>query len=115
MSSKSLTLPRYPIPDEMFRLLNLQAIDFLCIGKVMGIQTDKGWCYIGCSKKLLQGESSFTRTVCTNPNVVASLRCRVELTILDETEEAIFAAFSEMIKLTTFTLLKLGNTWFIFN
>ncbi|KAH0931185.1 hypothetical protein HID58_008302 [Brassica napus] len=37
--------------------------------------------------------------------------CRVELTILDETEEAIFAAFSEMIKLTTFTLLKLGNTW----
>ncbi|CAN6853114.1 unnamed protein product [Brassica oleracea] len=54
-----------------------QEIDFLCTGKVVRIDTDKGWCYVACSKcskKLQRTESAFTCGVCNNPHAVGALR-----------------------------------------
>ncbi|KAH0912036.1 hypothetical protein HID58_035357 [Brassica napus] len=46
-----------------------QVIEFLCTAKVTGIQSEKGWCYIGCAscaKKLVKEVSSFTCLSCDN-------------------------------------------------
>ncbi|CAN7048494.1 unnamed protein product [Brassica rapa subsp. trilocularis] len=56
-----------------------QIIEFLCTAKVIGIQLDGGWCYIGCSlcsKKLVREESSFTCPSCNETNAVAELNFR---------------------------------------
>ncbi|CAN7046759.1 unnamed protein product [Brassica oleracea var. botrytis] len=54
-----------------------QIIEFLCTAKVTGIQTEEGWCYIGCatcSKKLVRETASFTCVPCNDTNAVAALR-----------------------------------------
>ncbi|KAF8052122.1 hypothetical protein N665_1602s0005 [Sinapis alba] len=54
-----------------------QTIEFLCTAKVTGIQKEKGWCYIGCTrctKELLIEISSFTCLFCDNTSAVAALR-----------------------------------------
>ncbi|XP_013617352.1 PREDICTED: uncharacterized protein LOC106323839 [Brassica oleracea var. oleracea] len=73
-----------------------QEIDFLCTGKVVRIDTDKGWCYVACSKcskKLQRTESAFTCGVCNNPHAVGALRYRVEMAISDDTAEGVFVWF----------------------
>ncbi|WZZ42293.1 hypothetical protein YC2023_038552 [Brassica napus] len=54
-----------------------QIIEFLCTAKVIGIQLDDGWCYIGCSlcsKKLIREETSFNCPSCNETNAVAELK-----------------------------------------
>ncbi|KAG5384348.1 hypothetical protein IGI04_035818, partial [Brassica rapa subsp. trilocularis] len=73
-----------------------QEIDFLCTGKVVRVDTDKGWCYVACSKcskKLQRTESAFTCGVCNNPHAVGALRYRVEMAISDDTAEGTFVWF----------------------
>ncbi|CAN6884201.1 unnamed protein product [Brassica oleracea] len=84
-------------------------------------QTDKGWCYIGCSKcstKLQREISSFTCLFCDKTNAVAAaLMYRVELSVSDLKDDAVFVAFD--MEIVTFTsiraseaaqiLLKLGK------
>ena len=55
----------------------MQEIDFLCTGKVVRVDMEKGWCYVACSKcskKLQRTESAFTCGVCNNPHAVGALR-----------------------------------------
>ncbi|CAN6931175.1 unnamed protein product [Brassica oleracea] len=82
-----------------------QIIAFLCTAKVNGTQTDKGWCYIGsskCSTKLQRDISSFTCLFCDKTNVVAGLRHRVELSVSDLKDDAVFVAFDmEIVNLTS--------------
>ncbi|KAH0872553.1 LOW QUALITY PROTEIN: hypothetical protein HID58_069915 [Brassica napus] len=85
-----------------------QIIAFLCTAKVNGTQTDKGWCYIGsskCSTKLQRDISSFTCLFCDKTNVVAALRHRVELSVSDLKDDAVFVAFDMEIH------LKLRKFW----
>ncbi|CAH8320550.1 unnamed protein product [Eruca vesicaria subsp. sativa] len=81
-----------------------QTIEFLCTAKVTGIQTEEGWCYIGCatcSKKLIRETASFTCAHCNEANAVAALRYRVTLTVSDESDTASFLGFDmEIAKLT---------------
>ncbi|KAF8083397.1 hypothetical protein N665_0776s0022 [Sinapis alba] len=73
-----------------------QDIDFICSGKVTGINVEKGWCYVSCSKcarKLQQSASSYTCVPCNNTNTVGVLRYRVEMSIADESGEGLFVAF----------------------
>ncbi|KAG2286785.1 hypothetical protein Bca52824_046389 [Brassica carinata] len=77
-----------------------QEIDFLCTGRVVRIDTDKGWCYVACSKcsKILQRtKSAFTCGVCNNPQAVGALRYRVEMAISDDTAEGIFIWFDGVL------------------
>ncbi|CAF1930177.1 unnamed protein product [Brassica oleracea] len=77
-----------------------QEIDFLCTGKVVRIDTDKGWCYVACSKcskKLQRTESAFTCGVCNNPHAVGALRYRVEMAISDDTAEGVFVWFDGVL------------------
>ncbi|XP_013633187.1 PREDICTED: uncharacterized protein LOC106338849 [Brassica oleracea var. oleracea] len=77
-----------------------QEIDFLCTGRVVRIDTDKGWCYVACSKcsKILQRtKSAFTCGVCNNPQAVGALRYRVEMAISDDTAEGIFVWFDGVL------------------
>ncbi|KAF8118643.1 hypothetical protein N665_0003s0018 [Sinapis alba] len=73
-----------------------QEIDFLCTGRVAHVDTDKGWCYVACSKcskKMQRTVSAFTCERCNNSQAVGSLRYRVEMTIADETAEGTFVWF----------------------
>ncbi|CAN6830855.1 unnamed protein product [Brassica oleracea] len=77
-----------------------QEIDFLCTGRVVRIDTDKGWCYVACSKcskKLQRTESAFTCGVCNNPQAVGALRYRVEMAISDDTAEGTFVWFDGVL------------------
>ncbi|CAN7011066.1 unnamed protein product [Brassica rapa subsp. trilocularis] len=81
-----------------------QIIEFLCTAKVIGIQLDGGWCYIGCSlcsKKLVREESSFTCPSCNETNAVAELKYRVVFSVSDPTGTSSFLGFDkEVAKLT---------------
>ncbi|KAH0909213.1 hypothetical protein HID58_001538, partial [Brassica napus] len=77
-----------------------QEIDFLCTGKVVRVDTEKGWCYVACSKcskKLQRTESAFTCGVCNNPHAVGALRYRVEMAIADDTAEGTFVWFDGVL------------------
>ncbi|CAF1758394.1 unnamed protein product [Brassica napus] len=77
-----------------------QEIDFLCTGKVVRVDTNKGWCYVACSKcskKLQRTESAFTCGVCNNPHAVGALRYRVEMAISDDTAEGVFVWFDGVL------------------
>ncbi|KAG2270938.1 hypothetical protein Bca52824_065493 [Brassica carinata] len=71
-------------------------------------QTDKGWCYIGCSKcstKLQREISSFTCLFCDKTNAVAAaLMYRVELSVSDLKDDAVFVAFD--MEIVTFTSIR---------
>ncbi|KAG2238687.1 hypothetical protein Bca52824_092081 [Brassica carinata] len=61
---------------------------------------DKGWCYVSCShcaKKLQRTVASFTCLSCNNTNAVGVLRYRVEMSVADETGEALFVCFDEVL------------------
>ncbi|CAN6803083.1 unnamed protein product [Brassica oleracea] len=67
---------------------------------------DKGWCYIRCSKcstKLQREISSFTCLFCDKTNVVAAaLMYRVELSVSDLKDDAVFVTFDmEIVTLTS--------------
>nr|VDD33264.1 unnamed protein product [Brassica oleracea] len=54
-----------------------QNIEFLCKAEVTSLQSEKGWCYIGCSKcvkKLQRDETSFTCLSCDRENATGVLR-----------------------------------------
>ncbi|KAF3532786.1 hypothetical protein DY000_02041068 [Brassica cretica] len=76
-----------------------QIIEFLCTAKVTGIQTEEGWCYIGCatcSKKLVRETASFTSLLSQQ-----NLRYRVTMSVSDDTDTASFLGFDrEIAKLT---------------
>ncbi|XP_022544516.1 uncharacterized protein BNAA01G30200D isoform X1 [Brassica napus] len=78
---------------DFFLTAPSQEIDFICTGRVTGIKMDKGWCYVSCShcaKKLQLTVASFTCLSCNNTNAVSVLRYRVEVSVADETGEALF-------------------------
>ncbi|KAL0676021.1 hypothetical protein Bca4012_004002 [Brassica carinata] len=81
-----------------------QIIEFLCTAKVIGIQLDDGWCYIGCSlcsKKLIREETSFNCPSCNETNAVAELKYRVVFSVSDPTGTSSFLGFDkEVAKLT---------------
>ncbi|XP_048619002.1 uncharacterized protein LOC106440460 isoform X2 [Brassica napus] len=55
-----------------------QEIDFLRIGRVVCLDTDKGWCYAACSKcskKLQRTTSAFAYGRCNNLHGAGALRC----------------------------------------
>ncbi|KAF8094782.1 hypothetical protein N665_0353s0013 [Sinapis alba] len=73
-----------------------QEIDFLCTGRVVRVDAEKGWCYVSCSKcskKLQRTVSAFTCGRCNNSNDVGSLHYRVEMAISDDTAEGTFVWF----------------------
>ncbi|CAN6924667.1 unnamed protein product, partial [Brassica oleracea] len=73
-----------------------QEIDFLCTGRVVRVDTDKGWCYVACSKcskKLQRTVSAFTCGRCNNSHAVGALRYRAEMAIADDTAEGTFVWF----------------------
>ncbi|XP_013614348.1 PREDICTED: uncharacterized protein LOC106320521 isoform X4 [Brassica oleracea var. oleracea] len=73
-----------------------QEIDFICTGKVVRLDVDKGWCYVTCAKcsqKLQRTVSALECTQCNNTNAVGVLRYRVELAIADDTAEGVFVCF----------------------
>ncbi|WZZ04395.1 hypothetical protein YC2023_090316 [Brassica napus] len=73
-------------------------IDFIC--KVAEIKLEKGWCYVSysnCAKKLQRTVLFFTCLPCNNTNAVSVLRYRVEMSIADETGEALFVCFGGVI------------------
>ncbi|KAL0802493.1 hypothetical protein Bca101_057669 [Brassica carinata] len=73
-----------------------QEIDFMCTGRVVRIDTDKGWCYVACSKcskKLQRTASALTCGRCNTTHAVGALRYRVEMAICDETAEGTFVWF----------------------
>ncbi|KAF8102821.1 hypothetical protein N665_0193s0005 [Sinapis alba] len=70
-----------------------QDIDFICTVKMNGINMEKGWCYVSCSKcarKLQRTASSFKCVPCNNTNTVGVLRY---MSIADETGEGLFVGF----------------------
>ncbi|KAG2287431.1 hypothetical protein Bca52824_047035 [Brassica carinata] len=88
-------------------------IEFMCTGTVIRPDSEKGWCYVACSKssrKLKRTESAFTCVRCENYHAVGVLRyisliyiqlCfsfyRMELTIADDTDEGIFVCFDRVM------------------
>ncbi|CDY60764.1 BnaAnng17160D [Brassica napus] len=73
-----------------------QDIDFVCTGRVVRLDVDKGWCYVACakcSKKLQRTVSALECVRCSNPNAVGVLRYRLELAIADSTAEGTFVCF----------------------
>ncbi|RID48361.1 hypothetical protein BRARA_I04877 [Brassica rapa] len=71
-------------------------IQFMCTGKVIRVDSDKGWCYVACSKcgrKLQRIEYTFKCVRCNNSHAVGVLRYRVELAIADDTADGIFVCF----------------------
>lgn len=55
----------------------MQEIDFLRIGRVVRLDTDKGWCYAACSKcskKLQRTASAFACGRCNNLHGAGALR-----------------------------------------
>ncbi|KAF3509497.1 hypothetical protein F2Q69_00003283 [Brassica cretica] len=81
-----------------------QIIEFLCTAKVIGIQLDDGWCYIGCSlcsKQLIREETSFNCPSWNETNAVAELKYRVVFSVSDPTGTSSFLGFDkEVAKLT---------------
>ncbi|KAF2554569.1 hypothetical protein F2Q68_00015923 [Brassica cretica] len=96
-----------------------QEIDFICTGKVVRLDVDKGWCYVACSKcskKLQRTVSALECMRCSNANAVGVLRCvlysnyRVELAIADDTAEGAFVCFDGvMTKLHNLRASESGN------
>ncbi|KAF8113223.1 hypothetical protein N665_0054s0038 [Sinapis alba] len=73
-----------------------QEIDFLCTGRVSRVGTEKGWCYVACSKcsrKFQRSVSAFACVRCNNSHAVGALRYRVELTVVDDTADGTFVCF----------------------
>ncbi|KAG2305169.1 hypothetical protein Bca52824_033820 [Brassica carinata] len=74
----------------------MQEIDFLCTGRVVRVDAEKGWCYVAwskCSKKLQRTASAFTCGRCNNSHTVGALRDRVEMAISDDSGEGTFVWF----------------------
>ncbi|CAN7141612.1 unnamed protein product, partial [Brassica rapa subsp. narinosa] len=78
-----------------------QEIDFLCTARVSRVESDKGWCYVACSKcskKLQRTVTSFECARCNNPHAVGSLRyvsiCyNMIMVVTDDTAEGTFVCF----------------------
>ncbi|KAG2328197.1 hypothetical protein Bca52824_010925 [Brassica carinata] len=73
-----------------------QEIDFLCTGRVVRVDAEKGWCYVACSKcskKLQRTASAFMCGRCNNSHAVGTLRYRVEMAISDDSGEGTFVWF----------------------
>ncbi|CDY53413.1 BnaC02g47070D [Brassica napus] len=92
--------------ESIYGLTALRVFEnFLQIFSVVtAIQKDEGRCYIGCfgwSKKLVREESFFTCVACNKTNVVAELRHRAILSVLDNTGTSAFLGFdTKVTKLT---------------
>ncbi|KAL0706742.1 hypothetical protein Bca4012_073168 [Brassica carinata] len=103
-----------PKTPSSSKLPHAQKIEPLTISKLNQYvitsepQTDKGWCYIGCSKcstKLQREISSFTCLFCDKTNAVAAaLMYRVELSVSDLKDDAVFVAFD--MEIVTFTSIR---------
>ncbi|XP_018464401.1 uncharacterized protein LOC108835674 [Raphanus sativus] len=73
-----------------------QEIDFLCTGKVVRVEAEKGWCYVACSKcskKLQRTSSTLTCGRCDNSHAIGTLRYHVETVISDDSGEGTFVWF----------------------
>ncbi|XP_056856654.1 uncharacterized protein LOC130512459 isoform X1 [Raphanus sativus] len=73
-----------------------QEIDFLCTGKVVRVEAEKGWCYVACSKcskKLQRSSSALVCGRCDNSHAIGTLRYRVETVISDDSGEGTFVWF----------------------
>ncbi|KAF8084654.1 hypothetical protein N665_0708s0012 [Sinapis alba] len=85
----------------------------ICTGRVTEIKMDKGWCNVSCSncaKKLQRTVASFTCLSCNNTNEVGVLRYRVEMSVADETGEAVFVCFDwVMTKLQNMRAYEAGH------
>ncbi|RIA03960.1 hypothetical protein BRARA_K01849 [Brassica rapa] len=92
-----------------------QEIDFLCTARVSRVESDKGWCYVACSKcskKLQRTVTSFECARCNNPHAVGSLRYRVEMVVTDDTAEGTFVCFDGvMTKLHNLRARMEGKTY----
>ncbi|KAL0730562.1 hypothetical protein Bca4012_026655 [Brassica carinata] len=73
----------------------------MCTGRVTRLDTEKGWCYVACSKcsrKLQRTESAFTCVRYNNSHDVGVLCYRVELAIADDTAEGVSSALMVLKK-----------------
>ncbi|XP_033144119.1 uncharacterized protein LOC103848292 [Brassica rapa] len=93
-----------------------QDIEFLCKAEVTSLQSEKGWCYIGCSKcakKLQRDETSFTCLSCDRENATGVLRLRFfnDLIQLFQISCLISCALVYHIITTLFTGIEWSSRW----
>ncbi|KAF8049623.1 hypothetical protein N665_2166s0003 [Sinapis alba] len=71
------------------------------------------WCYISCSKcakKLRRSASLFACMFCNQTNLVGGLRCCLEMTVADDSDEAVFVKFlCEITKLANILAADAGH------
>ncbi|KAF8108609.1 hypothetical protein N665_0106s0011 [Sinapis alba] len=77
------------------------------------IKEENVWCYISCSKcakKLQRSASLFACMFCNQTNVVGVLRYCLEMTVVDDSDEAVFVKFlCEITKLTNIWAADAGH------